>query len=444
MREMLKLASISLIGGTVSLLGGCDEGQPAQQPTAEVTPASTRAVSETPVQKRAETPATTDAVDTDDVKKKATTPATVPQGLVEGATIAFEMIEHDFGKVSDTESLEFDFAFKNEGTSILVVKDVKTSCGCTTTKLSQTEFAPGEGDDIHVKFKPKSGGKQSKYITVITNDPDNPQLKLKITADVIPVVGMQPRSLQFGTVERGNSETLTAKVTSQDPGFRIKNVVVNGQNLSANIKGEPRKIVPDDGENVYIAGSTVAQQAEQEIEIVLHDDAPTGRFYRQITVIALAAAEEGQVQKEHTLTLQAHANIVGDIQTTPQFIRVPVLNQGDDFRKDVIVTRRSGQAFKILDVTIADSNMEGVEISTEPYNAGGVHGYRISVSGNAGQFIGSFRGNLIIKTDVPKEGETKIMFNGVVRAPRPATQPAPVTRPLQRGPQKESGTTGKF
>ena len=436
MRDTTTLMSI-MLAGSLMLISGCDEKN--AEPTAEVTPAalteSSAPAPATPEPKPEAKVATPDK-DAAAAARDAARKAAAQAGLGGSDLIEFDDTRHDFGKVSDTETLTHAFVFRNKGASTLVIRDVKTSCGCTTTKLARQEFAPGEGDKIEIKFKPKGGGKQTKYITVITNDEKQPQVKLAISADVIPVVGLAPRSLQFGTVDRGNTETLRAKVTSVDPSFKIKSVTVKGENVSANIIGEPVKMESASASGEVRRPNQIDVAAEQEIEIVLHDDAPTGRFFRQITVIATAAAEEGQPQRDHTQTLLVHANVVGDIQTQPQFVRVPVLNQGDDFSNDLIVTRRSGEPFKILDVEIQDSNLTGVNVATEPYNVGGISGYKITVTGNAGTYTGSFRGNIVVVTDVPKEGETKVMFNGVVRAPRPATRP--VTRPVQ-GPTKPTG-----
>ncbi|MEQ8850787.1 MAG: DUF1573 domain-containing protein [Phycisphaerales bacterium] len=428
---MNRITLIAIAGLATAFVAGCDQGDPSantnvthaasKSEQAQAEPVADKLATETPVKADADN-SLNRIIDKPGKAEEEKKPVVTPKPVAAGGLgqIDFTATEHDFGKVSDTESLEHNFRFTNSGDGPLIIKDVKTSCGCTTTKLAKTEFEPGEGDEIEVKFKPKGGGRQTKYITVITASPDSSDIKtqrLAISAEVIPVVGMEPRSLQFGTVDRGIAETLTATVYSQDPGFVIKSVRVNGENVSARIAGDPRII--EEVEPISMPQSQVVKAAEQDIEVVLHDDAPTGRFFRQISVVVEAASEPGKPRSEHTQTLLVHANIVGDIQTQPQYLRMPVLNQGENFSKDLILTRRSGDPFKILDVRVEDSNIEGLEISTEPYTEGGLTGYRITLAGNAGAHAGSFRGYLVVETDVPREGETKVMFNGVVRAPRP-------------------------
>ena len=54
--------------------------------------------------------------------------------------------------------------------SALKIQNVKTSCGCTTTALAKTEYAPGESGEIEAKFIfAGRTGKQEKAITVTTS-----------------------------------------------------------------------------------------------------------------------------------------------------------------------------------------------------------------------------------------------------------------------------------
>ena len=59
----------------------------------------------------------------------------------------------DFGEVADFETRTARVAFTNQGNGVLEVFEVKPTCGCTSTKLDQTTFAPGEGDTINLTFK---------------------------------------------------------------------------------------------------------------------------------------------------------------------------------------------------------------------------------------------------------------------------------------------------
>lgn len=77
---------------------------------------------------------------------------------------------HDFGTIQSGEIVAYTFRFRNDGNAPLIVKDVITSCGCTSTKLSQTVFEPHEEGSIELTFNSKGWfGSQYKQATLRTN-----------------------------------------------------------------------------------------------------------------------------------------------------------------------------------------------------------------------------------------------------------------------------------
>ncbi len=94
--------------------------------------------------------------------------------------------EYNFGECQIGDVISHDFTLTNIGKSPLVIHKVKTSCGCTTSNLEKDTIAPGESTKIKARFSTygKHGG-QSKEIYVITNDPDQPKVTLKIMGKVL-------------------------------------------------------------------------------------------------------------------------------------------------------------------------------------------------------------------------------------------------------------------
>ena len=93
---------------------------------------------------------------------------------------------HDFGEIAQTSKAECDFVITNEGKQNLIIRKVKASCGCTAATPQKTVLAKGESTNIHVAFDPRGkSGRQSKTITVITNDPKNSNVLLRITGSIV-------------------------------------------------------------------------------------------------------------------------------------------------------------------------------------------------------------------------------------------------------------------
>lgn len=93
---------------------------------------------------------------------------------------------HDFGPIAEGEKVSTVFYFKNTGTADLLVKKIRTSCGCTAVLLSSDTIKPGDTGELKVSFD-SSGfkGKTEKSIYFHSNDPDNPVVQLIIKSVVL-------------------------------------------------------------------------------------------------------------------------------------------------------------------------------------------------------------------------------------------------------------------
>lgn len=99
--------------------------------------------------------------------------------------VTFNERAHNFGTITQGEVVSTTFELTNEGERPLKIRKIKSSCGCTATKPSSDEIAPGETETIEVTFN--SAGKRNqvtKHITVVANDPLSPVTRLTIQAKV--------------------------------------------------------------------------------------------------------------------------------------------------------------------------------------------------------------------------------------------------------------------
>lgn len=112
-----------------------------------------------------------------------------PEELAKAAKIEFEKVHHNFGNISQNESVTTRFNLKNTGKSPLLLYRVKPSCGCTASHPGKDKLEPGDSTFITVSFDPSDMvGQTGKEITVFTNDPENEQVTLYINATVSAVV----------------------------------------------------------------------------------------------------------------------------------------------------------------------------------------------------------------------------------------------------------------
>jgi hypothetical protein len=103
-----------------------------------------------------------------------------------GPQINFETTSIDYGTIENGADGQRTFSFTNTGNSDLIIKSVKSSCGCTIPKKPSGPIAPGDTNQIVVKYDTKRQGPFRKTITVTTNIEENPIVALKIKGTVSP------------------------------------------------------------------------------------------------------------------------------------------------------------------------------------------------------------------------------------------------------------------
>ncbi|MCK4698687.1 MAG: DUF1573 domain-containing protein [Bacteroidales bacterium] len=92
---------------------------------------------------------------------------------------------YDFGKMAQRSKVEHDFVFKNVGKGDLILRKIKSGCGCTVVSPKDKVIEPGKSSSIKAIFSSGTRkGRQNKSITVITNDPKNSRIILRIAGEV--------------------------------------------------------------------------------------------------------------------------------------------------------------------------------------------------------------------------------------------------------------------
>ncbi|PKP40603.1 MAG: hypothetical protein CVT95_13435 [Bacteroidetes bacterium HGW-Bacteroidetes-12] len=105
--------------------------------------------------------------------------------LANAPQISFVDIQKDFGNVNEGDVIEHEFVFTNTGKSDLIIRKIKASCGCTTAAPKLSVIKPGEQSSLSASFRTAGfTGRQSKTITVITNDPVRSTMVLRLSGSV--------------------------------------------------------------------------------------------------------------------------------------------------------------------------------------------------------------------------------------------------------------------
>lgn len=133
--------------------------------------------------------------------KKSFVIASVCTALAWGAASAQPVMEfkersHNFGIFDEAiETVSYNFEFTNTGNEPLVIKNVRTTCGCTASEYTQTAMAPGAKGSVKVSYNAIGRpGRFSKGIYVYANSQPERTI-LRITGEVVK--GDHPQSVQY-------------------------------------------------------------------------------------------------------------------------------------------------------------------------------------------------------------------------------------------------------
>lgn len=99
--------------------------------------------------------------------------------------LTFEKLRHNFGEITQGESVSHQFNFSNTGKGDLIINNAKGSCGCTVPEWPKKLLVPGEEGEIKVTFNSNGReGNQRKTVTLVTNAIPN-TIVLTITGQVV-------------------------------------------------------------------------------------------------------------------------------------------------------------------------------------------------------------------------------------------------------------------
>ena len=123
---------------------------------------------------------------------------------------------HDLGVVFEGEKYPVQWLLENRGDADLVIDHTRATCGCTVVQLDEKEkvIPPGASLTFKAEFNTTARrGAQTKTVSVYSNDPAEPVLKLEFSALVEMLFEVRPPSLvNLRSIQRGQTATKTIDI----------------------------------------------------------------------------------------------------------------------------------------------------------------------------------------------------------------------------------------
>jgi len=137
--------------------------------------------------------------------------------------------------ISDTRVIAV-FPFVNAGKRPIKIKEVRTSCGCTTASQEKEIYAPGEKGKITAILEIESRtGVQEKQVYVGTDEPGNSEWVLTFKATIPEVLKVEPIFLNWLKGEELKPKTVDVKVMNDFPVHHL-DVTSTNPNMVAEVK----------------------------------------------------------------------------------------------------------------------------------------------------------------------------------------------------------------
>lgn len=134
------------------------------------------------------------------------------------------------------EKIVAEYNFENVGKTPIKIKQVRTSCGCTTATLEKEIYAPGEKGKITASFEIETRtGPQQKEIYVATTDRKEPELLLTLKINIPVVLELDTIFLDWQKGEELKPKIVNVKVSDKYPIHELE-VTSTSPNMTAEVR----------------------------------------------------------------------------------------------------------------------------------------------------------------------------------------------------------------
>jgi hypothetical protein len=313
-----------------------------------------------------------------------TTLASTLTGVGGTPNIEFNQTVYDFGKVSGTETVAGKFVFKNTGDGLLTLQKPVTTCGCTLADLKTSSLKPGEETELGFTLNlGKTRSQVQKYIRVLSDDPDSPEVQLTIKADYTPLYDLAPNTVNVA-LRQGADTNITVRIKRTD-----------GQKLdSLSVKSTKDWIVAKT--------QSGASASDAELILAIKPEGAGRRFAEQVQILGSDNAP--------IATVSVLGRIITDVAVTPEMLywNITDPNRFRDNPNEAVARRRllvnSTVPDQKLEVRNATSSLKEVTVEVGP----SVNG-RYEVTAKLAEVPeSSLKGTVTFETNIPGQAKVEV------------------------------------
>lgn len=253
----------------------------------------------------------------------------------------FEVKKHDFGRVALGSDTRFTFTFENIFEEEVHIASVSSSCHCTEPRIVKDTIKTWEKGEIVAKFNTSGQFVKEKgaTLTVVFDKPFHAEVQLQISGYIRPDVVITPGTLEYGTVQEGETAKQVVLVEyAGNPEWRLLEVRQNNPLITAEILDFKQ----NGGEITY------------QLLVTLHKGSSVGYIHDVLHFVTNEKQLGANGKQESSyISLPVRAEVSAPLFAKPSPFNIGVLKQGESVRKNLVL--RGSIPFKILGVESGDS-----------------------------------------------------------------------------------------
>ena len=306
----------------------------------------------------------------------------------------------DLGPVIEGDTKRATWVLENQGKADLMITSTRSSCGCTVVKLTEEEktIKPGGSLDLKADFN-SSGRKnqQTKSITVHTNDPTEPTIKLSFNVTIEALYELTPSKLvNLRSIRRGQNASQTIDLLPA-PNHRAVELI--------SIK------IPDGAPIRYTQESLSSRYGRGiRIRLTVEESAAMGAL---ISNMRIKFRVDG-LERERVLPIRGQ--VVGDLTWTPRVVDATRKVSPPGYRLAPVTIQASNDVpFEILSAS-ADPYCD-VTFKAAPAGKKGVSKYTLILTLRDSAETGPFGTTLDIRTNLMDQPVIHVPVYGNIAAP---------------------------
>ena len=283
-----------------------------------------------------------------------------------------DQTSHDFGTVARGAKAEHTFTVENIYVEDAEIKEIRSTCGCTTTRISKSLLKTWEKAEITTVVDTRAYlGQKDSTLTVVFSKPFPAEVRLHVHCYIRSDVVVQPGEVQFGSVAQGADATRKVSVNyAGHNDWRIERVETRNPHLEAHV----------------VETGRTAGQVTYDLVVNLKADAPVG-YLRDHLVLVTNDANPRAAR----VPVPVDGVVASSLTVRPSPLLLGVVQAGKSVTRRLVV--QGAKPFRIVAAECSDKRFQCVA----PQDSKNVQ--LVPVTFESDEASGKVTGTITIETD---------------------------------------------